>query len=330
MSGARQDNRDGEMNAKAIQISAADWLMERQEAASWTQERQAALDAWLGASVAHRVAYIRLDTAWSRTDRLAAMRKPAAAEATLQRQRGGALFLKTAAILIVAGALGAAVANYILTPREQVFATGTGGHRVVTLAGGSQIELNTDTVVRTVVNATQRTVWLDRGEAYFQVRHDPKHPFILVVGDQRIVDLGTKFLARREIGRLEVDVIQGRVRFDTAAGGEKMRSALLAPGSVAIAAAGLVSVTQKSSQTLTNLLGWRRGVLVFDHTTLAAAAVEFNRYNSKKIIVADGAVSRLTIDGTFPTKDTDAFIDVAQEVFGLRVENRSDETVISR
>jgi hypothetical protein len=44
-------------------------------------------------------------------------------------------------------------------------------------------------------------------------------------------------------------------------------------------------------------------VLVFDHTTLADAAGEINRYNRAKLIIADPAAARLTIDGTFPTNN---------------------------
>jgi transmembrane sensor len=91
-----------------------------------------------------------------------------------------------------------------------------------------------------------------------------------------------------------------------------------------------MTVTKTSPQRLQNDLGWRRGVLVFKHTSLAAAAAEFNRYNQQKLMVADAASARLTINGTFRTVDVDAFVDVAQDILRLHVERRGDETVISR
>lgn len=331
MSDAKQHAQADTLDAKEIQTRAADWLMERYESASWNEESAAALEAWLSQSLAHRVAYVRLETAWNRTNRLVAMRKPAADETAAPQRRITPMFLKIAAMLIAIGVLGAAAVSYILSPREQVFATAMGGHRIVKLADGSQIELNTDTLVRVKMTEAQRTVWLDRGEAFFQVRHDYKHPFILMAGNQRVTDLGTKFLVRRETGRLEVDVIQGSVRFETAVNdGAQTRSALLLPGNIAVATEQSIVVTRKLPQILADRLGWRRGVLVFDHTTLGDAVADFNRYSRKKLIVADAAVARMTIDGTFPTNDVELFARVARDILGLHIENRKDEIVIAR
>ena len=77
-------------------------------------------------------------------------------------------------------------------------------------------------------------------------------------------------------------------------------------------------------------LGWRKGLLVFRYTPLVEAAAEFNRYNSQKLVVADPAVARLTIYGTFPVNDVAAFARVARNALGLRVEYHGDEIVILR
>jgi transmembrane sensor len=71
-------------------------------------------------------------------------------------------------------------------------------------------------------------------------------------------------------------------------------------------------------------------VLVFRHTTLADAAAEFNRYNTRKIEIAGTDAARHTIDGTFLTNDLDAFTDAAQTIFGLKVREQGQTIVISR
>jgi transmembrane sensor len=57
----------------SIQIEeiAASWLA-RRDGGEWTEADQAELEAWLGASTAHRVAYIRLEVAWEQARRLKA------------------------------------------------------------------------------------------------------------------------------------------------------------------------------------------------------------------------------------------------------------------
>jgi len=55
-----------------IEKRAAKWLAER-DSGDWTPKDQAALDQWLGESSANTVAYIRLEAAWKRADRLQAL-----------------------------------------------------------------------------------------------------------------------------------------------------------------------------------------------------------------------------------------------------------------
>ena len=56
---------------REIEQTASTWLA-RRDAGGWSGRQQAALDAWLAESVAHRVAFLRLETAWVETARLRA------------------------------------------------------------------------------------------------------------------------------------------------------------------------------------------------------------------------------------------------------------------
>ena len=87
-----------------------------------------------------------------------------------------------------------------------------------------------------------------------------------------------------------------------------------------------VSVRKRPVDLVSTELRWRTGVIVFRYTTLADAAEEFNRYNRNKLVIADPAAARLTIAGTFRTNDVDAFVRLAQHVFGLHVVVHEDET----
>jgi transmembrane sensor len=314
------------MSAKEIERLAAAWL-ERREREDWSGEDQAALDSWLAESVAHRVAFVRVDAAWGRTEWLGALR-PFTPEPGAERKWNSPL--RIAAAIAIAVLLGSVAAAYLLQPTERTFTTQVGGHETIAFADGSRIELNTDTVLRARMTTASRTLWLDKGEAYFQVRHDPAHPFIVMAGDHRVTDLGTKFLVRRDPGRLEVALLEGRVRFGAADGKPQSQSALMVPGDIVTATASTVFLTKESDRTLARDLSWRHGVLVFDNTPLADAAREFNRYNREKLIIADPAVASMTIDGTFPANNAQAFARVVRNALGLRIEKHGDESVILR
>ena len=313
--------------AKAINALASDWL-QRQHFWDWSESDQAAPDVWLAESLAHRTAYWRVRSAWERSERLTALRHPEppapAGKAPWIRQ----ILKRAMVVLAIIGVLGGGAAVMLSAPRGTVYATPVGGHKIITLADGSQVELNTDTSLKVDLTANRRTVSLVRGEAYFQIIHDATRPFVVVVAGNRVTDIGTRFLVRNEANRVVVTLVEGRARFD--AGTDAAQSKLLSVGDVLVAANKSISVTKKSTPEIEDHLGWRQGVLVFDHTTLADAAAEFNRYNRGKLVIATSAAARLTIDGTFPVNGVSAFTRVANAVFGLHVTARGEDTVISR
>lgn len=310
--------------ANPVDARAALWL-ERQDGENWSEADQAELDAWLAQSPAHVVAYLRLYDAWSRADRLAALRPKPEQEKPLA---SGGIFLRIAAALALIAITGAFAANYLMRPREVTFVTPVGGRETIKLSDGTRIELNTDTSIRVSATRERRLVTLDRGEAYFEVRHDAARPFVVQATDGRVVDLGTKFLVRDHTDHLEVSLIEGRARFESP--NAQRQSAILKPGDVVVATADTLSVTSRSARELSDALAWQRGVIVFDHTTLADAAAELNRYNAKKIVIADPDVRRRIIGATIPVNGVEAFTRVAREIFHVHVEKNGGEIIISR
>ncbi len=328
MSGADSEKPVVE-SARDVDRQAASWL-QRQQFWNWTTEDQAEFTSWLNQSTTHRIAYVRVSDAWNRTHRLTILRAPMhAREADRTGLRHWSIFNKAVAALILIVALGATAMIYLGARHEVVVATAVGGHRLVSLRDGSTVELSTDTVVRISQTNDARTVKLDRGEAYFQVKHDAARPFTVTAGDHQLTDLGTKFVVRRDADRLDVSVMEGRILFDTRQGAHR-QVALLSAGDELVATKQSITRLNQSPQQLSDRLAWRRGDLVFKNTPLMDAVAEFNRYHGKKLVVLDSKAGRLTIGGTFQTNNILAFTEVAQDVLGLHVVNRGDEIVLSR
>lgn len=326
-----RNDEAGALNATDVDVRAAEWL-QRRNFWKWTDQDQVALDAWLAELPAHQLAYWRLDAAWDRTERLVVLRSAMQAQPeNVRRMNMWPLFAGLAASAAIAVLIGAG-AYYFNSPRsEQVFATAVGGREIVTLADGSQIELNTNTVLRAHAQDGVRTVSLEKGEAYFQIKHDPAHPFVVTADNGRVLDLGTKFLVRKDAESLEVTLMEGRVRFQPSVTQEgQSRSAVLKPGDVVLATPASMSVTRKPVDELARELSWRQGMLVFRHSTIAAAAAEFNRYNSEKLIVADTGTGALTFSSAFPINGIEAFVRLAQKSLGLHVQRQGEAIVISR
>jgi len=315
--------------AREIETVAATWLMRREEP-HWSPDDEAQLQSWLDQSHAHKAALWRLEYGWRAADRIRALGPaPAVFEprrrAAVRHWQPFAIAASVAAlVLAVPGALHfaspapAPVSNY---------QTPLGGHQQVALSDGSTVELNTTTAIRTAVSRAGRDVWLEKGEAFFSVRHLGV-PFVVHAGPRMVTVLGTKFSVTREGDQVRVAVIEGRVRVSDANPSEPSPTATIARGDILEAQGGSTLVVQDAETKVERSLAWRDGLLQFDSTPLSDAAAEFNRYNQHKIVVT-GAAGTIPIGGSFKASNVSAFGRLLHEAYGLQVQETSTETKIS-
>ena len=311
-------------SASTEEISAR-WLLRREEA-DWSGEDQVELDKWLNSNMENKVSYWRLEHGWRKADRLAALQplSPAPAHGPRRLWRISALAVPLAACLILCVLTVSSV-----DPRHKTYVTEIGAREIVPLADGTQIELNTATTLRTAVQGQVREVWLDQGEVYFEVVHDATRPFVVHVGSRTLTDLGTKFSVRRNGDHVEVAVVSGRVQLENEPVATTSMPVTLARGDIATVQGTSTSVLPNSIDKVDDLLSWRHGLLVFDQSTLADAASEFNRYSRKKLIVTDPTIARMRISGRFESGNVDGFTRLLRLAYGLNVADEGAVVKIS-
>ncbi len=321
--------KNAPLRADDLDAIAAAWIV-RHERGGWNTQDQAEFDLWLNEAAGHRIAYLRLTDVWSRAGRLKALSQSPRNRFSLGQ---GGIFkplARIAFLFVLAAGLGAVGYAYFTRTADARYATGIGEREIISLADGSRIELNTQTVLRLGNEGGKRIARLERGQAYFEIRHDAAHPFTVLTSQHRITDIGTKFEVRNDTGKVQVTLFEGSAQFESDDANILRQNAILKPGDVAVATAASMRITHKPPQNLMSELGWRHGVVIFDHTTLADAAREFNRYNRKKLVVTDPSVARLKIGGTFQTTNTNQLTQLARDIFGLTTEDRGEDIVISR
>jgi len=315
----------------AIEDRAIDWLIRKDEP-DWSEGDQSKLDDWLEESMANRAAYLRAEHGWAEAERVKSLGEwdePCEGRGyqAISRWWSGAI---AASILVALG-----IGTYSFAPpfpqqpqvQEARFATPVGGHKVINLADGSRVELNTQSVVRAAVDNKRRDIWLDSGEAYFEVTHREGEPFVVHAGKRTITVLGTKFSVRRDRDRVTVNVVEGRVRVDDGQG-KDTSAAIITAGDTAITRQGSTLITPKSEDRVENALAWRDGMLTLNLVPLSEAAAEFNRYNRTQLIV-DPSAARIPIGGTFQASNVDAFARLLHDAYGLKSEQDGDRVKIS-
>jgi transmembrane sensor len=317
----------------AISMRAADYF-QRRRFWTWSDADQAELDAWLAEAASHRVAYLRVEGIVARTDQLAALRPPGPKSSQTARGGNGTILRRRFVLPLLAAASIAAVAvtaipyvNSLLQPPDRVFATNVGGEGHLKFADGTELELNTDTAVRYRMTTQERTIWLDKGEAYFRVAHNAANPFTVVAAGHRITDLGTEFLVR-ETGSLDVVLVKGRAQLTSSIPAAPV--ATLSPGDEAVATPVSTTITKKTPQQLADELSWRRGVLVFRNAKIADVVREFNRYNETRLVIADPSIAGLKFSAELKTNDFEGFLQLAEAALKLRVDREGNDFLISR
>ncbi|MBC7774743.1 MAG: FecR domain-containing protein [Phycisphaerae bacterium] len=134
---------------------------------------------------------------------------------------------------------------------------------------------------------TERRVKL-RGEGYFEVAHDPTHPFKVELEKGGSVEvLGTQFGVRQTADQTTVLVRSGKVRFSPTA---QTAGPVLTANQKAVFdhSASQVRVSNLSSL---NELSWQTGGLEFINTPLNHVVSDLERYYGVKIILRNPAMS---------------------------------------
>jgi transmembrane sensor len=315
--------------AERIEEAAADWLV-RREGSDWSEADAAALDAWLEAAPEHLLAFWRLEHGWEKVGRLAALKPtaPAAASPARPFRRRTSWWPAAAAASVALVAAIALFGSRGPAPAES-FQTVVGGQETVPLPDDSRVELGTDTRLRTAISRDRREVWLERGEAYFEVAHDPRRPFSVYAGDRKITVLGTKFSVRRDGDRVRVAVLEGRVRVEPLGAAIRAEPVVVDRGDLVVARGASTLVSDAAMKKVAGELSWRRGMLTFDRATLEEAAAEFNRYNRTRLVIGDDAAGRMRIGGAFEARNVQEFAELLRSAYGLTVTRTSDRIEIT-
>jgi transmembrane sensor len=283
--------------------------------------------------MAHKAAFWRLEHTWQAAGRIGAIgaqdSAPTARRPSLPKNKKWWRARALAASVLLAITLIGLYSRPTSVPQANAatFDTGIGGHRIVALVDGSRIEMNTATSLRTLISHQRRDVWLDRGEAFFDVAHIEDSLFVVHAGPRTITVVGTQFSVRRDADKVTVAVLRGRVRVEDPLRGEASATTTVTPGDVAIGEGSSTLVTSKPIAAIEDKLTWRDGRLVFAATSLADVADEFNRYNHQQLVISDPAVAAIRISGTFKASNVEAFVRLLKQAYGLKVESAADGTL---
>ncbi|HEV7138105.1 MAG TPA: FecR domain-containing protein [Steroidobacteraceae bacterium] len=213
----------------------------------------------------------------------------------------------------------------------QVYQTATGQERDVVLPDGSVVGLNTQTELEWVGSPSDRRVRLIRGEAYFQVVHDPSRPFRIVLAHSEVQVLGTRFdVYQMANGDVRVSVVSGMVAveaLENGAGATPSWSRHLSAGQqIEYSPVGLVADVH--TVFAPKVVRWRQGILETPGEPLSDFISDLSRYTTERIVIADPRAAVQKVGGAFSIHDIDASLDRLSRVAPITVTHENGEVVL--
>jgi transmembrane sensor len=211
----------------------------------------------------------------------------------------------------------------------QVYQSGIAQNRNFSLPDGTKVALGADSTLSVKYGSQERAIDVRSGEAYFEVVHDSRRPFVVTIGNVTVRDIGTAFDVRRTGERVMVAVTQGRVAIADRRSSANSRSTLEATAGQRVSydpdAAGMAV----DSVTPAQATAWRSNRLEFIDEPLSVVIANLNRYTGTPLHVADANLNGLTYTGTVHTDAIDSWLDALPEVFPLQVNKQAGRVVLS-
>jgi transmembrane sensor len=305
-----------------VRADAAAWVA-KLHSSDRTKALEAALKAWLAEDAAHSRAFELATRAWELGGAVPGTSVPRIEPAA--RRTGRPLRWRLA--FGAAAAVAAAVVVVVLVLRDPTYATGVGEQRSLALADGTRVTLNTDSRLAVHYTEGTRLVRLERGEAFFDVGKNPHRPFIVTAGGESVTATGTAFSVRRDDRAVEVTLVEGAVRVtEEAAAVSGPVNQTLSPGERLIVAGAAPKLDRPDIEAVT---AWRRGEVVLDHTSLADAIAEMNRYSAVPLVLSTRAAAAIEVSGIFRAGDSSRFARAIADTYGIEVKEEGDRILLA-
>lgn len=217
-----------------------------------------------------------------------------------------------------------------------------GEQKPISLSDGSVIHMNTNSRVEISYSNLQRKITLVRGEAHFDVAHDPSKPFVVVAGENTVTAVGTAFnveLLNDE--HFELLVTEGKVLVKEGALSSSSPGELLSPAHPMNRDGIMVNSGEKMlfngntspTQTMSldqvqRDLAWQQGMLVFQGEPLETALNEVSRYTAIQFEVSEPALKGTRVAGYFKAGDIDGLLFALENNFDIQNKKLANNTIV--
>ena len=207
-----------------------------------------------------------------------------------------------AAVLLAGGLTTVLLSKRLAQPVTVV--TQLGERSQVVLPDGTKVWLNSSSSVEYVAPffSRQRRVKME-GEAYFEVEHDRRAPFVVSTNGLDIEVLGTRFNIRNDDNehRVTTVLLEGAVK--AYASGREQASVRLHPAQQQVFDTRTHAMRLTDCPSAERSINWIDGRFCFEHDTFGEIVAELKRYYNVDIRFMDNRLRDMRFSGNFRVED---------------------------
>lgn len=240
-----------------------------------------------------------------------------------KRQLNKRKYLKfTASILLFLGLASTWLLIFNIEPEILSKNTEYGQKMKISLPDGSIVHLNSGSLLEypKTFSAESRIVQL-KGEAFFEIKKNPKKPFIVQTELLQTKVLGTSFnIKSYEANMSSITVNTGSVQVNSL-----NDSLILKPNQQAFLENEQLKV--KNVNASQEIL-WKEGVLQFQDTPMLTVKTQLEKWYGVEILFEDESMEKCVFTGQFKNEKLLFVLEVLKETFGISYEGKSKQITI--
>ncbi|WP_068086669.1 FecR family protein [Novosphingobium rosa] len=291
---------------------ASAWLIALQEAPD-DADLRAAFALWLEQDPAHRQDWREM----LHTHALMGLIEPAHAEQwehwtqSKPAPRHGLPPWRWAAVAAMAACVMLAFAPQAMLRWRSSVSTATAEQRLVALRDGSRVRLAPESAIAIDEASGERHIRLLKGEAFFEVAHDARHPFRVSARGTEAVDIGTAFDLRLTAHGAALEVREGEVRVNHAHGASPVH----AGGWLHLGDDGVLAQGQRPA---TQIGAWQDGQIIARDQPVSDVVDAITPYFHGIVLLRGASLRRQPLTGVYRAADPVGALRAVAEGQGAR------------
>ncbi|WP_415878270.1 FecR family protein [Methylomonas sp. TEB] len=314
---------DSDLNDN-IDEQAVAWFI-RLRADNVNNDDRTSFEHWLNLAAEHRDAFNEVCAMWGDTDLLKSLSISAkvhgiAPKRSKKRYINTRMPLALAACLVLAVSLSGQIR--ILSKAD--YSSAIGERKTVLLEDGSTAMLNTDSAIAVNMKDGERSVELFKGEVFFDVKPDPRRPFLVHADHSTTRVLGTRFFVNQRKENDEIKVLSGRVEVSE----NQIWKDPVVLGENETVTAYEASLGQPKKLDSKLSTSWINGFLVYENETLEAVIETINRYRPGMVLFRDDSLRQLKINGRLSIRESHDMLKVLQRTMNVKMTYLTDWVVV--